>query len=675
MQQPDQPDELLRRLTKRLERERRARLQAEAIAEQGLRELFDRQQELLLLEAIAESANTAPSVEAAMTDALRIICQYTGWPVGHAWLSAGDIATATAQLVPTHVWRVQEAHDVRALREAAHAIPLPSDGFLQQIVLTGTPAWVLDVTAEPGSPRASHIVASGLRAVFGFPILVGTEVVAVLEFFAPHSSGPSKRLVEVMAHLGTQLGRVVERKRAHDRLIDAFQDPLTQLPNRALFLRQLQCALARVKRNPQHLFAVLFLDVDAFKMVNDSLGHLAGDELIVQIGRRLMTCVRREDTIARPAVDLSESAGTVARLGGDEFTILLEDVRHVSDSVRIAERIQRAVEPPFVLDGVEVFTSLSIGIATSDARHVAPEDILRDADMAMYRAKLQGKGRCELFDPAMHSAAVTRLQFETDLRHALERDELSLAYQPIVSLATDRIAGVEALLRWRHPDRGFISPSDFIPVAEESGAILQIGAWVLRVACEQLAEWQRLLSDKAFFVAVNVSAKQVALGGLGKQLGDVLDQTGVAPASVMLELTESAAMGNAERSREVLLDIKTLGVRVTIDDFGTAYSSLSYLTRFPVDALKVDRSFVTRMDEHDHSHEVVRTVATLGHNLGLDVIAEGTETEAQVREVQGLGCQYAQGYFYGRPTNAGELRRWLASGSLTLPPRDAAGRC
>jgi diguanylate cyclase (GGDEF)-like protein len=667
MSERDESHELVGRLTKRLERERRARLQAEAIAEQGLRELFDRQQELLLLEAIAESANTASSVDAAMTDALRIICGYTGWRAGHAWLSVGDIKTGTCELVSTNVWRIEGPHDLGALREAAHSIRLAADPFLQQIVLTGTPAWVLDVVTEPAYSRAPHVVAGGLRSVFAFPILIGTEVVAVLEFFASHTVAPTRRLVEIMTHVGTQLGRVIERKRAHDHLIDAFHDPLTQLPNRALFLRQLQAALGRVRRNPNQLFAVLFLDVDGFKMVNDSRGHLAGDQLIVQIGRRLMSCVRREDTVAR-AAERTEFPGTVARLGGDEFTILLEDVRHISDGVRVAERILHAVQPPFLLDGIEVFTTLSIGIATSASRHVAPEDILRDADMAMYRAKLQGKGRCELFDPAMHAAAVTRLQFETDLRHALERDELTLVYQPIVSLGTGRIAGVEALLRWRHADRGVVTPADFISVAEESGAILQIGEWVLRRACEQLTEWQPLMSDQAFFVAVNVSAKQFASSGFGQQLADVLIRTGVTPASVMLELTESAAMGNAERSRELLFDIKALGVRVTIDDFGTAYSSLSYLTRFPVDALKVDRSFVSRMEEHDHSREVVKTIVTLGHNLGLDVTAEGTETKGQVEKVRLLGCQYAQGYFFGPPTGPSELRHWLTDREVRVSP-------
>jgi diguanylate cyclase (GGDEF)-like protein/PAS domain S-box-containing protein len=430
---------------------------------------------------------------------------------------------------------------------------------------------------------------------------------------------------------------VTHRKLAEEQLAHrAFYDPLTNLPNRALFIDRLRQALRRSSRRKEHLFAVLFLDVDRFKMVNDSLGHMAGDRLLVMIARRLELSLRPGDT--------------VARLGGDEFTVLLDDIRDVSDATRVADRIQRELEMPFNVGGQELFTSASIGIALSATGYDKPEDILRDADTAMYKAKSHGKARHELFDKGMHERAVTLLVMEADLRRAIERSELRVHYQPIVSLDTGRIAGVEALARWQHPSRGLVSPAEFIPMAEETGLILPIGRWVLHEACRQMALWRDQLGlDYPLEVAVNLSGRQLSLTDLVGQIAEVLRETGLEPSRLRLEITESVVMERPEVVSTMLQELRQLGVKLSIDDFGTGYSSLAYLQRFPADTLKIDRSFVSPMGNLGENSEIARTIVTIGHNLGMRVVAEGVETAEQLAHLRGLSCEGAQGFFISKP--------------------------
>ncbi|HSP06734.1 MAG TPA: PAS domain S-box protein, partial [Acidobacteriota bacterium] len=376
---------------------------------------------------------------------------------------------------------------------------------------------------------------------------------------------------------------ITERKLAEEQLLhDAFHDALTNLSNRALFMDRLAGAVARARRREDYLFAVLFLDVDRFKVVNDSLGHLAGDQLLVTMARRLETCLRPGDT--------------VARLGGDEFAVLLEDISDVSDSIRVAERIQRELEQPFILGGNEVFASASVGIAPATSIYERAEDVLRDADTAMYRAKALGKARHQVFDRTMHARAVALLQLETDLRKAIEREEFRLYYQPIVEFSTGRIEGFEALIRWMHPERNIIAPSEFIPVAEENGLIIPIGRWAIREACQQLKKWQTQFPDvPPLSVSVNISGKQLSRPDLIDEIKTVLTETAIDPSTLKLEITESVIMENAEYAVEMLLQLRALNVQLNVDDFGTGYSSLSYLHRFPVNTLKIDRSFVSRI--------------------------------------------------------------------------------
>jgi PAS domain S-box-containing protein len=459
---------------------------------------------------------------------------------------------------------------------------------------------------------------------------------------------------------------ITERKRAEEMLAhNAFHDGLTNLPNRALFLDRLQHTLTLSKRHPNYKFAVLLIDVDEFRIVNDSMGHSAGDELLIQIAHRLLDSVRRADTVSRPRTsgvpERPANDDTLARLGGDEFSILLDDVRDPVEAVRVAERLQAELAAPFLVDQQEIVISASIGIAASTSSHTQAEDLMRDADIAMYRAKRAGKARCEVSDPAMHANAVKRLQLETDLRKAFDQAEFRVYYQPIVWLQTGRIAGFEALTRWQRPE-GILTPMEFIAVAEETGLIIPMNRQLLREACQHLRSWQsEFPSSPPLTMSVNLSSREFAQPDLASEIGKTLDQTGVDPGCLQLEIIETIAMGDAEKSGHVLAHLKALGVRLSIDDFGTGYSSLSRLRRIPVDTLKIDRAFISNMDRDPESREIVRIIIMLAHNLGLKVVAEGTETEGQVNLLKQLNCEMAQGYFFSRPADDQAMLKLLAS--------------
>jgi len=467
---------------------------------------------------------------------------------------------------------------------------------------------------------------------------------------------------------------ITERKRAEELLAhNAFHDGLTNLPNRALFLDRLQRALTLSKRHTNYKFAVLLIDVDEFKIVNDSLGHTAGDELLIRIGQRLKDVVRRTDTVSRPhnsgVREQTINGDTLARLGGDEFTILLDDIRDPIEAVRVAERVQAELAPPFVVNQQKIVVSASIGIAASTSPHTQAEDLLRDADIAMYRAKRAGKARCEVSDMAMHADAVKRLRLETDLRKALEQGEFRVYYQPIVSLQTAKITGFEALTRWQRPE-GVLSPMEFIAVAEETGLIIPMNRQLLREACQHLQSWQsEFPSSPPLSMSVNLTSKEFAQPDLVGEIRKSLDQTGLDPGCLQLEIIETIAMGDTEKSGHVLSQLKALGVRLSIDDFGTGYSSLGRLRRIPVDTLKIDRSFISNMDSDPENREIVRTIIMLAHNLGLKVVAEGTETEEQVTQLKQLNCEMAQGYFFSRPADDQAMLKLLARNQSA---RDAA---
>jgi len=442
-----------------------------------------------------------------------------------------------------------------------------------------------------------------------------------------------------------RISRVLEETKEHFRHA-AFHDSLTGLPNRAMFTELLKAEIESSKRRNEHMFAVLFLDLDRFKNINDSLGHTHGDLLLVAFAERLERTLRPVDTLAR--------------FGGDEFAILLSGMTDATDAVRVAQRIQDELSQPFVLDKNSAFATASIGIALSSSGYDRADDILRDADIAMYRAKENGKARYELFDHGMHARAVSRLQLESDLRQAIEQKEFCVYYQPIVSLQTGRLAGFEALVRWNHPRRGLVSPADFIPVAEETGLIVPIGQWVLNEACAQVRQWQiDSPTHRSLSLSVNLSARQVAQPDLLQRIKEALENSKLNAHCLKLEITESVVMENAEAAAQMFKQLRSLGVQLSIDDFGTGYSSLSYLHRFPLNYLKIDRSFVMRLTT-DNDNAIVRTISTLARNLGMEVIAEGIETEEQFQQLKMLGCEYGQGYLFSRPVANDAVAHLLA---------------
>jgi diguanylate cyclase (GGDEF)-like protein len=424
-----------------------------------------------------------------------------------------------------------------------------------------------------------------------------------------------------------------------DAVHRALHDPLTGLGNRVLFRERLEHALQRCPRTGKDV-AVLFIDVDGFKAINDRLGHAHGDELLVELAGRLRTLLRIEDT--------------AARLGGDEFAVLLEEVADGAAAIHVAERLLDELQRPVQIGGHEVIVGASVGIATG---RCCADDLLRNADFAMYQAKAGGRGRYALFEPEMHASALGRLSLEADLRRALDRGELFLHYQPVVSVPTGGIAGVEALVRWRHPERGVVPPADFIPLAEEQGLIVPIGSWVLREACRQGAEWQRRWPHLR--VGVNVSGRQLVEPGLAAEIEATLRDTGMLPECLVLEVTETVLMRDVEETAARLHEIQRLGPEIGVDDFGTGYSSLQYLLRFPIDSLKVARTFVDGLDLGDDRATLARAIIDLGSSLGLRIVAEGVERPAQLAALAGLGCDFAQGFLLGRPMPAGELTALL----------------
>jgi PAS domain S-box-containing protein len=644
----------IRDITERKRREKDlARLAA--VAEDRLRALYESQQQLQLLEEIATSSNQASSVREAMQFTLDRVCAFTGWPLGHVYFAQDG---NTELIVSTDIWHLTENDRFNQFCRVTEATVFPPGiGLPGRVLASRQPAWITDVRADTNFPRGPSAREAGLRAAFAFPVLSRNEVAAILEFFSETVSEPHPVLLRIMSQIGTQLGRVVERERAAGKLVhDAFHDVLTTLPNRALFLDRLARAIVRAERHRDYNFAVLFIDIDRFKIVNDSLGHPAGDDLLIQVSQRILGSLRLEDLVSRsatmPSSEWKPKDDTLARLGGDEFTVLLDDIRDPSDGVRVAERVQNSFAEPFVICGQDVFITASIGI-TANSAHDTAVDVLRDADTAMYRAKLHGGARCEVFDQAMHEHSVNRLNLETDLRRALERNEFRVYYQPIIALRAGNISGFEALLRWQRPEKGLVSPAEFIGVAEEMGLIVSIGKWVLRTACEQAREWHlRYPQEVALTMSVNISARQFMQDDLLTQVEEILRETQVEPTAIKLEITESVTMGDAERTIKVVNEIKKLGLGFSIDDFGTGYSSLSYLRRFPMDTLKIDRSFVSNLKSNPENREIIRAIIGLARDLGMHVVAEGTETEEEISYLKTLDCEFAQGYFFSKPVDS-----------------------
>jgi len=577
-------------------------------------------------------------------------------------------------------WRFARRH-TRELAERAKALEaLEQSHSTLRAVIEGTPDMVsvrdlagryllvnsagtkaASMTAEQmvGRTNAELFTPEVARALSDKDLRVlETGETVTYEESAPTDHGTRTHLVTkgvYRDHRGFALGLlriardITERKSAEAQLAhDALHDPLTGLPNRSRFLDDLSVSISRVRRKPSYLFAVLFLDLDRFKVINDSLGHAVGDELLACFARTLKTWLRPSDL--------------VARLGGDEFTILLDGMDGPEDATRVAERIEAGLRNSLKIGDREVFASVSIGIALSTSGYERPEDVIRDADLALYRAKAAGRGRYALFDVEMHAKAMEHLQLETDLRRAVERQEFRMVYQPIIALDTRRLLGFEALIRWQHPTRGLLSPAAFLGVADETGLMVPIGRWCLRECCTQLAAWTAENDEaSALTMSCNVSSRQLMHPQLLSYVREALSASGLEPARLRIEITESVIMEHAEAAASRLRELRDMGVQLDMDDFGTGYSSLSYLQSFPLHAVKIDRSFIERMRGGQNA-EIVKAILTLGRNLGLEVVAEGVETGEQDQLLLDMGCPCAQGFLFSHPIQAEEAAKLIAAG-------------
>jgi len=589
----------------------------------------------VLLEAVVASSNESTTVEASLQGAVDAVCAHTGWPVGHAYL----YDAASANLLPTAIWHVADPERFEAFRTAtAQAVFARGAGLPGRVLASEKATWITDVTSDPNFPRKNL----GVRGAFAFPIIADTRVTAVLEYFTPAAVAPDAALLKVMAQVGRQLGRVVERIRSQEQIAhQAMHDALTGLPNRLLFRDRLELALARNERHGTFA-AVLFLDLDRFKIINDTRGHSVGDQLLKQVSLRLSATLRASDTLAR--------------FGGDEFMVVCEDLAHADEAVRVADRFQQALLSPFVIGRDEYLVTASIGVTIAGDADRDADSLLRDADIAMYRAKERGAGNWELFDEALRSRVLEHLAIERALPSAIENGELRLHYQPIVWLPGGAIRSAEALVRWEHPERGLISPAEFVPIAEESDLILQIGEWTLREACAQACRWRARFGDHAPLpVSVNLSARQLAQAELPQIVEQVLTETRLSASDLALEITETALIENSNVAATSLRELKALGVTIMLDDFGTGYSSLSHLQMFPIDVLKIDRSFIMHLEAEDSDCAIVRAIAAMASALELEVVAEGVETVGQVAQVLALGCGSAQGYYFARPAPPEQL--------------------
>ena len=485
-----------------------------------------------------------------------------------------------------------------------------------------------------------------------------TGVGKQLEYRIKHKDGSWRILESIASTIRDANGEVAklvivnrdvsERKRAEQQLEhNLFHDPLTGLPNRRSFLDRLRDAFARVRRDSGRSYALLLANVDHFKVFNEGMGAERGDHVLIEIARRLAGCLRADETVARRENGASDAV--LFRLGGDEFTILLESIGDPSDAMRVARRLQAAVAEPFVIEAREVRASVSIGIALSMREHERPEDVLKDADVALRRSKALGGSRCEVFDEAMHTRAVGRLKLESDLRTALNERQFRVHYQPVVELASRRIASFEALLRWEHPTQGMISPYRFIEAAEDTGILVSIGHWLVVQACRQLREWEVNSAGDPIHVTVNVSARQFADARLVTDIQDALQQTGIDPSRLQLEMTEGIALADPKLTISVLTHLKHFGIGVVLDDFGTGSTSLVKLREFPVDALKIDRSLIREMQSDRATSDIVELIIELAHKMGMKAIAEGIETPRQLERLLELGCEFGQGYYFSQP--------------------------
>ncbi len=674
------------RLERQLGRERKARQVAEAIAENGLRELYESKRFLALLQRITDRANKADGLTEALSFALSEICAEMGWDFGNAYL-----VRSMQEAIACDCWHVANPEHLMPFVEASrHGTFRRGHGLPGRVISEPHAHWVDDVRAEGNFSRREEAIACRVVAGCAFPIMAGSEVVAVYEFYARKTIEASAVVVETIAQIGIQLGRVAEREQAREALLrDALHYPLTTLPNRVLLHERASSAFARIPEDGKGI-AVLVIDLDGFKAVNDKLGHHAGDCLLVATAARLRDaideCVGGE-SVWRPSPRTAGTVGdralrtraTLARTGGDEFVVLLENVTDEQLPQTIADALQAELSLPFSVGRDEVAIGASIGIALSNAEYSDYDEIQRDADLAMYEAKAGGRGKTITFTHSLGTAVRDRMALERDLRDAIREDQFVLHFQAILDLAAGTVEGYEALVRWNHPQRGLIPPGDFIPTAEATGLIIFIGDWVLREACRAISRLHVTLANgnapdaNMPWVAVNIAPQQFLQPDFIPYLRGVIMETGIPAQCLKLEVTEGVAVLDAERTRQVLEECRDIGIRVGLDDFGTGYSSLSYLHSLPFDTIKIDRAFVAALNQ-PKSRKIVRTILDLAGNLDLTVVAEGIETADQQAALTTMGCGMGQGFLLSMPLEELAAFALLAEGSPYARGRAARRR-
>jgi diguanylate cyclase (GGDEF)-like protein len=576
--------------------------------------------------------------------------------ISHQLNTSPDLNTAMAE-VSTLVKRIMGADRCKVVItedfEELKGIGIPIS-VVRGIIEQQSATIIENVQADPIMRRS--LTLQGVDSILCVPVIVDEKVVALI--YAEKSVGGSRTFqnhdLRLAVAIGHQVALTVQRKKTEAELIrTARHDALTNLPNRTFFLEQLRQAIENSRGSADSLFAVLFLDLDQFKMVNDGLGHSVGDKILFDVAQRLLGATRVGDNRV--------SSDMVARFGGDEFAILLENIKEEGEALTVAKRVQQVMEQPFEIDGREVIISASIGITMSHMGYKKAEDMLRDADIAMYQVKENGKAGYEVYDQPMHASLMEKLDMQIGLRRAINNDELLLHYQPILSLKKGSIVGFEALLRWDSPDKGLVYPDKFLSITDTTGLLTSIDHWVLDTACQQMNQWHKENhSDPPLYISVNLSGKQIKHPLLVEQVDQVLKETGLEAKNLWLEITESTSIKNSEPTLGMLEELRMMGVFISLDDFGTGFSSLSYLHRFPVSALKIDRSFVSQIGGEGEGKNIIETIVSLGHQLGLDVIMEGVETAEQMEFVRSLGCDYAQGYYFSKPLPASEVQAFMA---------------
>ncbi len=601
-----------------------------------------------LLYVVSSAANDASSLEEAMQTCLNEICLYNRWDLGHVYFL---LDKNQPELTSSTIWNTDSGQEFSAFKQETEATRFKAEvGVIGKVLKEKSPVWFEINDPKYDFFRKASAHAGGLRSGIIFPLLFEGEVVAILEFYSKQSCEPDFSMLEALGHISSQFGRVVERKMAAQQLdFIANHDTLTNLPNRVFFSHKLAQAIENTTRN-RRLAAVMFVDLDHFKKINDTLGHSMGDKVLKDAAKRLETCVRNCDT--------------VARWGGDEFTLLFENIAQVDDIPVISQKILEVMSKPFMLEGQECYISASVGISVCPNDSEDPDILLKFADLAMYQAKEKGRNNYQYYSHDMGAESSNKLVLETQLRHAIERNELILHYQPFFDIMTGKIVGAEALVRWNHPVLGTLPPAKFIPLAEESGLILPIGEWVLRTACSRNKEWQEE-GLPPIRVAVNISGIQFDQKNIVETIGQILTETGLSAEYLELELTESVLMKKTNGAISILHRLHDMGTCISIDDFGTGYSSLSYLKKFPIDTLKIDRSFIREVTVNPEDAAITQAIIAMARSLKLKVVAEAVETKDQLEFLKAHLCDEVQGFYFSPPLPPDVFKAFLVQNSLS----------